>query len=74
MSISPSQAKTARRLIGLTIAVLAGKSGLSATTISHFENGTRRPSARNISTIRKVFEDSGVEFVGEAGARMKKPQ
>jgi transcriptional regulator with XRE-family HTH domain len=74
MSISPDQAKTARRLLGWTVSVLGGKSGLSATTVSHFENGERRPSALNVSKIRKAFEDAGVEFVGEAGARMKTRQ
>jgi transcriptional regulator with XRE-family HTH domain len=72
MTISPNQAKTARRLIGWTVSVLGGKSGLSGTTVSHFENGKRRPSALNVSKIRKVFEEGGVEFAG-GGVKLRKP-
>jgi transcriptional regulator with XRE-family HTH domain len=72
MSISPDQVKTARGLLGWPVSILAGKSGLSTTTISNFEKGARRPSVLNVSTIRKVFESAGVEFVGEAGARLRK--
>jgi transcriptional regulator with XRE-family HTH domain len=71
VSISPDQAKTARRLLDWSLSVLAGKKGLNTTAVSHFENGKRRPSVVKVSAIRKVFEDAGVEFVGEAGARMK---
>jgi transcriptional regulator with XRE-family HTH domain len=69
MSISPDQVKTARRLLGWSVPVLAGKSGLSVATISNFEKGTRRPSVLNVTTIRKIFEDAGIEFgVEEPGA------
>lgn len=71
MIISPDQAKTARRLLEWSLSIVGGKSGLSSTTISDFENGKRRPSVLNVSTMRKVFENAGVEFVGEAGVRMR---
>jgi transcriptional regulator with XRE-family HTH domain len=65
MSISPNQLKTARRLLGWSVPLLADKSGLSVTTVSNFEKGTRRPSVLNVSTIRKLFEDAGIEFGGD---------
>jgi transcriptional regulator with XRE-family HTH domain len=74
VTLSADQAKTARRLLGWRLSVLADKSGLSAPTISDFENSKRRPSVLNVSTIQKVFENAGVDFVGETGARLKTPQ
>jgi transcriptional regulator with XRE-family HTH domain len=65
VSISPEQVKTARGLLGWSIPVLAGKAGLSVTTVASFEKGTRRPSVLNVSTIRKFFESAGVEFGAE---------
>jgi transcriptional regulator with XRE-family HTH domain len=56
VSISPDQVKTARGLLGWSIPVLAGKAGLSVTTVASFEKGTRRPSVLNVSTIRKFFD------------------
>jgi transcriptional regulator with XRE-family HTH domain len=64
MSLSPAQLKEARRLLGWPLSMVGGKSGLSTTTISHFENDKRRPSLSNVCTIRKALEDAGVEFNG----------
>ena len=73
MSIPSAQAREARRLLGWTLSTVGGKSDLSASTISFFENGKRRPSALSVSKIRKVFEASSVEFTngGEPGVRMR---
>jgi transcriptional regulator with XRE-family HTH domain len=73
VSISPDQARNARRLLGWPVTVVAGKSGLSTSTVLYFEKGTRRPRISNIAKIRKVLEVGGVEFVGETGARLKSP-
>jgi transcriptional regulator with XRE-family HTH domain len=61
-------------LLGWSISILAGKAGASATTVSDFENGKRQTSVLNNAKIRKAFENAGVEFVGEAGTRLKNPQ
>jgi hypothetical protein len=73
MSLSPDQIREARRLLGWPLSVLGGKSGLSVTTVSQFENSRRRPSALNVSAIRKVLEDAGVEFNSNGpGVRLRK--
>jgi transcriptional regulator with XRE-family HTH domain len=71
VSITPEQCRAARRLLGWPQTVLAGKSGLGVPAISHFEKGNRRLSVLDVSTVRKVLEVGGVEFVGEAGARLR---
>ena len=67
MSISGAQVEEVRRLLGWPLSVVGGKSDLSTSTISFFETGKRRPSSLNVSTIRKVFEAAGVEFIAENG-------
>jgi hypothetical protein len=56
--------------------VVVGKSALSTSTISYFENRKRRLSALSVSRIRRVFEAAGVEFIAEngggAGVRLRK--
>jgi transcriptional regulator with XRE-family HTH domain len=73
MSISPAQLKEARQLVGWSLSVVGGKSNLSASTISFFETGRRRPSAPIVSKIRKAFEVAGVEFTngGQSGVKLR---
>jgi transcriptional regulator with XRE-family HTH domain len=74
MTISAAQVREARRLLSWTLSTVGDKSDLSASTISFFETGRRRPTALNVSRIRKVFETAGVEFTngGEPGVRLRK--
>jgi transcriptional regulator with XRE-family HTH domain len=67
MSISTAQLKEARRLLGWTLSTVGGKSDLSTSTLSFFETDRRRPSALDVSKIRKAFEAAGVDFIAENG-------
>jgi transcriptional regulator with XRE-family HTH domain len=53
--------------------VVGGKFNLSASTISFFETGRRRPSAPAVSKIRKAFDAAGVEFRndGQSGVKLR---
>jgi transcriptional regulator with XRE-family HTH domain len=62
MSISAAQVREARRLLGWTLSTVGGKSDLSESTISFFENGKRRPSAAGVAKIRRALEAAGVVF------------
>ena len=75
VSITLAQVKAARKLLGWTQDQLAGKAGVSATTIARFEAAKRRPSVLVVSTIRHTLEAAGVEFTngGQPGVRLKKP-
>lgn len=50
---------------------LSERTGISATSIGSIENNQSTPRASTLSTIRKAFEDSGIEFLGLDGVRMK---
>jgi transcriptional regulator with XRE-family HTH domain len=73
MTITAAQVKAARELLGWSRSQLAGRVGLSATTIAQFETGARRLPFFDASVIAGVFEEAGVEFAsdGQPGARMK---
>jgi transcriptional regulator with XRE-family HTH domain len=72
MTITGAQVTEARRLLGWTQSQLAVDVRFSATTISHFESGKRRPSAPVVSEIRFVLEAGGVEFDDKGhGVRMR---
>jgi transcriptional regulator with XRE-family HTH domain len=70
--ITSEQIKAARKLLGCSQVRLAGKSGLSETTIKKFETGESRPSVLSVSTIKRTLEGAGVEFAeGEPGVRLR---
>lgn len=50
----------ARRDEGLTLGELAGKTGLSLSTLSRYESGKRTPTLERFNTILKAL---GVEIV-----------
>jgi transcriptional regulator with XRE-family HTH domain len=50
--------KAARTFRGFGQAELATKAGLPATTISHFEGGTRKPSFENLKRLAQALEVS----------------
>jgi len=74
------QLRAARALLGWSAERLAETSKIGLTTIrrAEGEDGTVRMTAANVNTIRRTFEDVGVEFISEngggAGVRMKTPQ
>jgi transcriptional regulator with XRE-family HTH domain len=75
MTITPGQVKAARKLLGWSQSELAGHAGVSASTVGYFEAGDRR-SVLDLSVVRRMLEDGGVEFVkiGRApGVKLKAP-
>jgi transcriptional regulator with XRE-family HTH domain len=69
MTITPEQMKDGRLLLGWSQSSLAGHSGVSATTIGHFETGKKRASVLDLTVVRRVLEGAGVEFIAEHGGR-----
>jgi len=51
----PSRLKEVRDRRGLTQAELGKEASLPATTISHFESGSRKPSFDNLRRLTKVL-------------------
>lgn len=51
----PSRLKATRELRGLTQGDLSTLAGLPATTISHFESGSRKPSFDNLRRLTKAL-------------------
>ena len=54
---------------------LSKRSGIGTTTLKRFESAELVPSGhlRTFETLKKVFEDAGIEFIGqpEAGAGVR---
>jgi transcriptional regulator with XRE-family HTH domain len=75
MKITAGQVKEARSLVAWSQAKLAAESGLAPLTIKNFEEGKRSPSALELSVIRRMLENAGIEFVAETpggpGARLR---
>ena len=69
MKITGDQVKAARALIGWSQARLAAESGLTKATIEKFEEGKQPPPTLDLSVIRRMLGDAGVEFIaGPDGA------
>ena len=63
MKITPDQVKAARALVGWSQARLAAESGLTKATIVKFEEGKQPPSTLDLSVVRRMLMDAGVEFI-----------
>lgn len=74
--ITPVQCKMARTALGLGVRDLAEISGVSAITITRFENGASSGYATTLDKITKALEAAGVIFIAEngegPGVRLKK--
>lgn len=64
-----------RRAMGYTQATLAARAGLAPAAISHFENGVRRPSAKNLERLADALSVS-VDYLmdRDVSERTTKPQ
>jgi transcriptional regulator with XRE-family HTH domain len=73
MPITGAQVKAARRLLGWSQSKLAAETGVSAPTIAKFEEGKQRPTMLDLSVVRRMLNDAGVEFTDEeeTGVRLK---
>lgn len=74
--IIPAQCKMARAALGLGVRELATFAGVSAMTVTRFENGHSGGSPETLDAIRAALEAAGVEFIpengGGAGVRLRK--
>ncbi|MES0064167.1 helix-turn-helix domain-containing protein [Mesorhizobium sp. M0041] len=77
MTISPSQCRAARALVGWSQDQLAAASQVAKTTIANFEAGKRTPYDRTLVHLQAALEAAGVELIpqngGGAGVRLAKP-
>jgi len=70
--ISGAQIRAARALLKWSVRKLSDQCGVSESAISRGErvNGTPPMQMRNLNTIRRVFEEHGIEFLGLDGVRL----
>jgi DNA-binding XRE family transcriptional regulator len=73
MTLTGSQVREARELLGWTQDDLAGRVGVSTSTISFLENNRRRPADELIAEIRDAFYTAGIRFQGRSGVRLEGP-
>ncbi len=71
MGITTAQIRGARGILNWSQQDLAQRTGISATSIGAIENGQTTPRSNTLATIRKTFEDSGIEFIGKDGVRLR---
>ncbi|HLW92053.1 MAG TPA: transcriptional regulator [Roseiarcus sp.] len=69
--ITGDQVKVARKLLGWSQDRLAGVVGVGSTTILTFEKGRRQMSTLDLTVMRRVLEDAGVEFLEGRPPRLK---
>jgi transcriptional regulator with XRE-family HTH domain len=76
MSITSSQCRGARGLLGWSQSDLSQASKTATKTIADFERGAREPYPRTLEDVRGALEKAGVEFIDEngggAGVRLRK--
>ncbi len=66
-TIVPAQCKMARAALGLGVRELATLAGVSAMTVTRFENGHSGGAPDTLAAIRAALEAAGVIFVAENG-------
>ncbi len=71
MSITTAQIRGARGILNWSQQDLAQRTGISATSIGAIENGSTTPRESTLKTIRKTFENAGIEFIGLDGIRQR---
>src|SRR6516225_2037972 len=71
--ISGAQIRAARALLNWSVRELSARCGISRSAIGRNErvNGTPPMQVRNLNTIRRVFEEHGIEFLGLDGVRLQ---
>ena len=61
-TVTPSQVKEARALLGWTQGDLAARAGISSVTIARFETASRNTRKTTIEMLRTTLEAHGVVF------------
>lgn len=69
MSITTAQIRGARGLLDWSQAELSRRTGISTTSIGNIESGNTQARESTLLTIRKAFENAGIEFIGKEGVR-----
>jgi len=66
-TVSASQIKAARLLLGLTVGELASSANIGVATIKRFEASDGIPEHRsgNLDKVRMALEARGIEFLGD---------
>ena len=74
IKITVAHVRGARGLLGWNLADLAQKSGISAITISKWENNKSRPTNKTREAIQRALEEAGIEFSngGEPGVKRRR--
>lgn len=74
--LTPAQCRMARAALEIGVRDLAKLAGVSAMTVTRFENGHSDGYPATLEKIRAAFEGAGVIFVDEngegAGVRLRK--
>ncbi len=63
MTISLPQIRAARAMVGLTLADIHARTGISKGALSAIENGQADPRLSTVEKLQKLFEALGVEFI-----------
>jgi transcriptional regulator with XRE-family HTH domain len=70
--VTAAEVKAARVLIRWSQSKLAAETGVSLGSIAKYETGGERPSMLDLSVVRRMLGDAGIEFIdGEPGARLR---
>jgi DNA-binding transcriptional regulator YiaG len=77
--MNSQQCRAARGLLQWSQRRLAKLSGVGLSTVAEFEIDKREPRDDNLTTIRRTFEDAGVEFIAArngkgVGVRLREDQ
>lgn len=62
-TISPSQSKAARALLGWSQQDLAQNAGIATSTVADFERGQRTPTPANSDAIKLALEKAAISFL-----------
>ena len=72
MTITGEQVKAARLLLGWSQSKLAAETGVTAATIAKFEEGKQRLPMLDVSVVRRMLSDAGIDFMeGKPGVRLR---
>jgi transcriptional regulator with XRE-family HTH domain len=71
MTITTAQMRGARGLLNWSQSELSRRTGISTTSIGNIEAGNTQPRESTLKLIRQAFENSGIEFIGTEGMRLK---
>jgi transcriptional regulator with XRE-family HTH domain len=72
MTITATEVKEARKLLGWTVPGLAAQSGVDAKRLEAFEREKGRMSVLDLSVIQRTLSAAGIEFVGGKAPEVKR--